>query len=84
MATSTKKLFEKYLSKVKQLNRDHNANDIYMSPLEGKNHYLRMSHYESSLFDSSWKFTLYKSDVSLKNMLAFSSSAIHVYPFSSV
>ena len=52
--TNNKKLFRKYLDKVKTLNKDKNIDDIYLSILKGKNSYLRYHRYESSLFDSSW------------------------------
>ena len=54
MATSNDKIFHKYLTKMKTMNRMVSADEIYRALLNGKNSYLRMSRSESSHFDPSW------------------------------
>ncbi len=54
MAVSSKQLFQKYLSKVNQLNKDKNVDAMYQSLLNGKNSYLRMTRKGSSSFDPTW------------------------------
>ena len=52
--TTDKKLFNKYIDKVKGLKKDKNIEAIYSSLLNGKNSYLRLSRKGSSSFDPSW------------------------------
>lgn len=54
MPISNKKLFDKYLQKMKTLNRVKANEDIFDALLNGKNTYLRMTHSESSHFDPTW------------------------------
>ena len=52
--TSNDKIFQKYLKKMKTMNKMVSADEIYRALLNGKNTYLRMSRSESSHFDPSW------------------------------
>ena len=54
MATSNDKIYQKYLKKMKTMNKMVSADEIYRALLNGKNTYLRLSHGESSHFDPSW------------------------------
>ena len=54
MATPKKKLYDRYLGRVKPLLSTPLSDDIIKAFEEGKTSVLRMSRYESSAFDTSW------------------------------
>lgn len=54
MASSNKKLFQKYVEKMNSFNKDKNVEAIYDSLLNGKNSYIRLTRKGSSSFDPTW------------------------------